>query len=205
MNTFTSASYILVRAAILLCILNVCISQERSSLISFDLEPTTILYHEKYLNRHRRLQSSSSDDDETQHNHLPIISYHPFNTGVYSSVVELDSVHYIDSDGVVSTHNSTMDLIHDHVVREHNKLVNDFNALRHLSRYERGYIENIVYTENDGNFTNGRRLQLQNTNLRGGLPPLDDMAKEQLNGGLYNGFQTAPLAQGYGTHYATVW
>jgi hypothetical protein len=65
-------------------------------------------------------------------------------------------------------------------IKENNIYLKKFNENRHLSKYERHYQHQH------------RRLQ----SLR---------KPHTTEGGLYEEFQSAPLAQGYGTHYATLW
>ncbi len=167
-----------------------CQSKER--LVKFNLEPISLLYHEKHFDRHRRLKAFEGSPSDK----LPIISYHPFSTGIYSSVVELDLV---DNLG-----NWSSDFLYNSVVEDHNKLVSNYNSMRHLSRFELSHRRNFDTDSTDA--SNNRKLQQNINNIRGGLPPIvETINNEQLNGGLYKEFQSAPLSQGYGTHYATVW
>lgn len=181
-------------------------SQE--GVISFDLEPTSFLYHKRLMNEDGRRRLESSENDLSGDN-LPIISYHPFSNAVYSSVVELEGHGGDDSDRIGSKTS-----IYNDKVKEHNKLVHEFNSQRHISRYETLHIQDqtqhsleemIEKVGNNVTVAHDRRRLQGDTNLRGGLPPVLDSVNEQLTGGLYNDFQSAPLSQGYGTHYATVW
>ena len=94
-------------------------------------------------------------------------------------------------------------------MQEHNKRVREFNSHRHLSRHEifqlQRHENEIENDTSEHSETKLHRFLQQNTNLRGGLPPLLNEINDQLVGDLYNDFQSAPLSQGYGTHYATVW
>lgn len=172
-----------------------CTCQSEERLVKFNLEPISLLHHKNHFDRHRRLRTI----EDTPSDDLPIISYHPFSTGIYSSVVELDLV---DNLG-----NWSSDFVfYNSVVEEHNKLVSNYNAMRHLSRFELLHRRNIHNDTDATDASNHRKLQQNMNNIRGGLPPIvETINNEQLPGGLYKEFQSAPLSQGYGTHYATVW
>ena len=77
--------------------------------------------------------------------------------------------------------------------------------IQHQSQYNRKEYDLIEEVGNNVTVANDRRRLQEDTNLRGGLPPILDSVNEQLTGGLYNDFQSAPFSQRYGTYYATVW
>ncbi len=176
-------------------------SYSAGEIITLDLEPTaTLLQQHIFLKNHhghgRRLDEDLSLQDDT---HLGLLM-HPFNSAVYSSLVEMD------------------DSIHSHsllknVADEHNRRLDDFNSLRPFSRHER-YLrernpqftitteEKEVMIENEQHQT--RNLRIMQTEEV--LPPIFQAEDpEARDGGLYREFQSAPLSQGYGTHYATLW
>ncbi len=184
------------------------------SVISLDLEPSALLHHDRYIKGHRKLKAfgiadPNITDSDPESPFLPHLSFHPYTNGVYSSIVELDEDRWNET-------------IYTNLVREHNEGVRKYNAGRHLSRYELFHRQKFGVDRNQTNSTHaekrielmaeykkiGQHRSLQNAaNLR--RPPLIDEGNgeinEQLVGGLYNDFQSAPLSQGYGTHYATVW
>ena len=94
-------------------------------------------------------------------------------------------------------------------VEKHNRLVREFNAHRHLSRHEREYRRRLAA---DAYAEGGDPLSAK-TNATVSLPSLGDDAdaealsslQRSLSGGMLDVYQSAPLSQGYGTHYATVW
>ncbi len=168
--------------------------------ITLDLEPTAALLQQHIFLKHhhghgRRLDEDLSQEDDT---HLGLLM-HPFNSAVYSSLVEMD------------------DSIHSHsllqnVADEHNRRLNDFNSLRPLSRHERFLRESnpqfAITTEGEEvmieNRDQSRNLRIMQTEEV--LPPIFQAEDaEARDGGLYREFQSAPLSQGYGTHYATLW
>jgi hypothetical protein len=168
-------------------------AKNNNGIISLDLEPGALLYHHQHhsMKGHRRLESSPFQD----------IPFHPYNNGIYSSLVEIEIQ--------AENKNETNEIMHSSLIEEHNKRVREFNSQRHLSRHElfrlqrQGNEADVERNENR-KMESHRRLQ-EDVNLRGGLPPILAETNEQLSGGLYNDFQSAPLSQGYGTHYATVW
>ena len=182
------------------------LDDEEENNITLDLEPISLLFHSTSPtssdSQRRKLAEEISINEEKQD--LPLLSLHPFSNAVYSSLVELNNNGFHDEDRV----------------KTHNKMVGEMNASRHLSRFEKLHIE--VNDENnktrntfeygissekpvgDGIQMNDNRRLQQNINLRGGLPPLIGGGENE-DGNAYNDFQSAPLSQGYGTHYATVW
>ena len=177
---------------------------DEENIITLDLEPIALLFHSTTSSDGQRRKLAEEIDVIEEKQDLPLLSLHPFSNAVYSSLVELDNNGIHDEDRV----------------KTHNKMVGEMNASRHLSRFEKLHIEaNYKSDEISNDFEQGitsespvgdgeqmhdnRRLQ-QNINLRGGLPPLIG-GDENSDGNAYNDFQSAPLSQGYGTHYATVW
>jgi len=186
----------------------VTIGSVESQVISLELEPAALLHRDQYIRRHRKLEvfeiyPNTTDSDPVSFS-LPHMSFHPYTRGVYSSIVELDEHHWNET-------------IYNTFVKEHNERVQEFNSKRHLSRYEslhrrklsgnQTYIKDSKESIAEYKKKGDHRLLQNAANLR--RPPLlddgNDEINEQLIGGLYNDFQSAPLSQGYGTHYATVW
>lgn len=178
---------------------------EEDEIITLDLEPIALLYHtssSNSINGHRKLLAEEGNEDKKNH-HPPSIPIHPFSNAVYSSVVELDERSDVDIERV----------------QAHNKIVQEMNSLRHLSRFEQFHmskndgknseevseLRSSDETAVKGTLHDDRRRLQQNINLRGGLPPLMITDNGENQNSLYNDFQSTPLSQGYGTHYATVW
>eukprot|EP00554_Chaetoceros_debilis_P012116 CAMPEP_0194121030 /NCGR_PEP_ID=MMETSP0150-20130528/45431_1 /TAXON_ID=122233 /ORGANISM="Chaetoceros debilis, Strain MM31A-1" /LENGTH=1086 /DNA_ID=CAMNT_0038813319 /DNA_START=182 /DNA_END=3441 /DNA_ORIENTATION=+ len=146
------------------------------------------------------------ENDEVDDNiHLGMLM-HPYNSAVYSSLVEIDET--------ASSHESLK-----HVADEHNQRVEEFNSQRHISRHElflKKNTQGLNYFWEDMEFWGGKE-ENRTRNLRviqdgrrilqaEALPPLISAEdREAKDGGLYREFQSAPLSQGYGTHYATLW
>lgn len=177
-------------------------------IITLDLKPTASLLHQHVFRRrhhgHGRLLMEENDDLD-DNLHLGMLM-HPYNSAVYSSLVEIDET--------TSSHES-LKLVAD----EHNQRLKEFNSLRHMSRHELFLKTNAQSVESFGedlDFSGGRE-ESRTRNLRviqdgsrilqaEALPPLIHAEdREAKDGGLYREFQSAPLSQGYGTHYATLW
>ena len=205
-----------------------------NQVISLDLEPTASLLHQHVIRQRRRLSDMNTDtdndndndndndtdtdnDNDTYGQQIPDFNsgllMHPYNSAVYSSLVEID---------IDDTSDSTIQA----VAEEHNERLKEFNQLRHLSRHERFEIqkrevEAVVDADADPDDIDGindtmdpllnihnnnttRRLRVTHEQLRR-QTFLQEGAAEPKDGGLYTEFQSAPLSQGYGTHYVTLW
>ena len=190
--------------------------------ISLDLEPASSLLHRHSLSHSsdakehgRRLSgrdgntdmndtADSNDSNASTEVHAPLLmpSMHPYNSAVYSSLVELDIM-----DDAAATGISGIELRRRLLVEEHNLSLQEFNKLRHLSRYEqKEQTQTDINTlhqrsNNNSNYNNDDSQQHRHLEKVDGFQP----GQEVLDGGLYNEFQSVPLAQGYGTHYVTLW
>ena len=149
-----------------------------NEIISLDLQPTPSLLHE-VGNDHRRLTSDNTNEYEadTSHSHARLLM-HPYNSAVYSALVEVDDFGEGDSDTPSS------------MVEQHNQKVREFNEHRHLSRHEMFQMEQDAIADN--------RLANEERSLRRNLQIQEfrQEGTEFKDGGLYNEFQSAPLSQG---------
>jgi len=207
--------------------------------ISLDLEPASSLLHQhSHSQSHspdakehgRRLSGrdgsstadadadTSDNDTDTDSNasaeaHAPLLmpSMHPYNSAVYSSLVELEIMD--DADAAATSTSGSAGLRRRLLVEEHNRSLQEFNKLRHLSRYEREQTDINTVPQRSNNNSNDNANANANDNDNDDpqrhrhLEKVDGFqpGSEVLDGGLYNEFQSVPLAQGYGTHYVTLW
>jgi hypothetical protein len=96
--------------------------------------------------------------------------------------------------------------------QRHSRMLQDFHAHRHLSRYELHYrIENDLelQTDWDGNYHYQRTILHTNDNDdNNATASRHDIRRRKLRQqepAPTDPYQAAPLSQGYGTHYAHVW
>lgn len=185
----------------------------KQKVASFDLSPTALL-HEVHSATQREI--------------------HPQVAAVYAGLDRIDHVVENDANASVDTNADTNANTNAHtrrLVEEHNALVDDFNAQRHISRFERMRRLNADANANvkaDGSRTLKKtKPSTRNTaedydyaeeeeseeeeyyedNNDGDDEVMDDDDKGyySMNGGTFNAYQTVPLSQGYGTHFATAW
>ena len=183
--------------------------ESKQNLISFDLEPVSYLIHERAAKiEHGSRRLNKNEENGFLH---PGSLLHPYNGAVYTSFVEIQEDHFRwnGNNGTVS--NANMDF-----VKRHNRRLEKFSKIRHLSRFELHRRSNVEKEGSDEesymiqNHTsirrgNGKRA-LEDSHRRGVPPNLDGETKfETMRTSIYNAFQTAPLSQGFGTHYVTVW
>jgi hypothetical protein len=180
----------------------------KQNLISFDLEPVSYLFHEKAakLENGSRILKTSEENGSFH----PGALLHPYNGGVYTSFVEIQ-----EDDGRLYG-NGTLSNASMSLVRNHNRKLKDFSKIRHISRFELHHRAHVEKEESDTesymiqNRTTIRRgygkRSLEDSHRRGTPPNFDgENDFEAMRTSIYNSFQTAPLSQGYGTHYITVW
>jgi len=186
-------------------------SAQATEVISLDLEPaSSLLQQQRHGHDHRNGHENHVDYNggrrlsEVQ---APLLmpSMHPYNSAVYSSLVEME----MDAEEASQRlHEKTKRSSQSRrkLLEEHNRSLKEFNKMRHLSRHERYERERFVHQNqkaeilpNDGQLH--RHLEIGRTKVDG----YQASEPEALDGGLYSEFHSVPLAQGYGTHYVTMW
>jgi len=193
-------------------------SAQASEVISLDLEPASSLLQRQgngnvHRNRNvdnrngRRLsiprENWNITNNDSSNIQAPLLmpSMHPYNSAVYSSLVEMDTNEDSQRLYKETQHDSQA---RRKLVEDHNWSLKEFNKLRHFSRhelYEQQAHQNQKAETSPNNVQRHRHLEHGRATV-GGFQPL---GPEALDGGLYSEFQSVPLAQGYGTHYVTLW
>lgn len=170
-----------------------------AGIISLDLEPSLALLHREQLHyntksndnnvRRRRLldDNESGENEDDKFNSIEasmLLQDLESLSGVYASMTEIE---------INNTYSEQM----KRLLQEHNGKVKDLNKIRHKSRYEQYAEEN-----NDAETVHShRKLQQWGDEI----PAFGGGGVGSLDGGLYSEFHSVPLAQGYGTHYVTLW
>ena len=179
----------------------------KAFLPSFPLKPTVLLHpahaHASRSNSNsngNERKTQSTDESNTNTNTNSIL--HPHVSAVYvgldylsldeeqehtSGIHDNDS----DSDNAINTKDQSF-------IREHNDNIRRFNEVRKFSRFEHASRINQAREQDKGALF--RKLYDDDFDD----DDADEVAKT-MAGGSFDAFQSAPLSQGIGTHYATVW
>jgi len=197
-----------------------------ASLITLDLEPTTLLLSRDNhpSRRSRRLKSVLHEKGQIHSSFHSSLLIHPYNAGVYGALTEIDTEQLFSKE--LSENRNVSDTIGNFsisLIEEHNKMLSKFNSRRHLSRFESQYRQGNGFSFDENEFSDKSRSLYRNkspslhdddfANYRrilrktGRVPRIHygDETESALEGGFPDDYQSAPLSQGLGTHYATVW
>ena len=160
----------------------------KAILPSFSLKPTVLL-HPAHAHASRYNSNSNGKERRTQTNGQSISNtntntnrnLHPHVSAVYVGLdylsLDEDNDHDIDHDDINTKDHS--------FIRQHNDNIRRFNEERKFSRFEHA------------------RRKVSDADADADTDA--DTGAKTMTGGSFNAFQTAPLSQGIGTHYATVW
>lgn len=111
--------------------------------------------------------------------------------------------HWFEQNAIYATIPDVNDPMH-----LNNRVLQEYHAMRHLSRYERAYREeNRLDLERGWNGTYVFENETLSSTARLLLSSATRAAtnNKPRPGGTFDNFQAVPLSQGYGTHFANVW
>ena len=184
------------------------------NIFSFSLNPTVFLHPAHDHDRASasasapKLNASGDSDKDLELDRHLYSTPRSRNSQVGSVYVGLDylSVHeheHGQRDGHLKDGTSIdVDLEHRRqLIDDHNEMVRTFQEQRKYSRFE--HARKMKQNPKGLNF---RSLSLYNNDNEGTAPKnSNESDSESLVGGSFDAYQTAPLSQGIGTHYATVY
>lgn len=171
-----------------------------SDLPSFPLSPVTLL-HPAHKRRGRGLAGSQNHELSYQHN--------PDVGAVYAGLDYIPVPESHNGDGVDHTH---LQNIHDH-----NELIRQFQERRHCSRFEHARRAQAnaastskltfreLYSSDEDEDSSDEDDDDESPDEEADDDDDEFLMAQDKQGSSLDAYQTAPLSQGVGTHYATVW